>query len=60
MTYNADNQLLTWKASTAAAAQGVVHDADGNTTAGLLPNLSRPAAEPQQPCGGGALGQLWL
>ncbi|MDH4451846.1 MAG: hypothetical protein QE570_01535 [Verrucomicrobiota bacterium] len=44
MTYNADNQLLTWKASTAAAAQGVVHDADGNTTAGLLPNLSSPAA----------------
>jgi len=33
MTYNADNQLLTWKASAAAAAQDVVQDDDGNTTA---------------------------
>ena len=44
MTYNADNQLLTWKASAAAAAQSVVHDDDGNTTAGPLPDLSSPAA----------------
>ena len=44
MTYNADNQLLTWKASAAAAAQNVVHDADGNTTTGPLPDLSSPAA----------------
>ncbi|MDH4455803.1 MAG: DUF6531 domain-containing protein, partial [Verrucomicrobiota bacterium] len=44
MTYNADNQLLTWKASAAAASQNVIHDNDGNTTAGPLPNLSSPAA----------------
>ncbi len=30
--------------SAAAAAQSVVHDADGNTTAGPLPDLSSPAA----------------
>jgi len=44
MTFNVDNQLLTWKASAAAAPQNVIHDNDGNTTAGPLPDLSSPAA----------------
>ena len=37
MTYNADNQLLAWKASAAAAVQSVVHDDDGKDAWQIVP-----------------------